>query len=55
MAHGKRYRSAVELHHDLRACRAQLATASASAGASAARPEGAGGLRALLRRMVRLG
>jgi serine/threonine-protein kinase len=46
-----RYRSAVELYSDLHACRTQLVAARGDAGASAAKPPRAGGLRALLRRM----
>lgn len=50
----QRYRSAVELRDDLRACRASLAAvpAGAAAGAAAGRPPRAGGLRALLRRIL---
>jgi hypothetical protein len=45
----QRYRSAVELHHELRRCRAMLATADA--GAPAATAPRRGRLNALLRRI----
>jgi len=50
-----RYRSAVELHDDLRACRARLAAASRAAGAAVAAPQTARGLRGLLRRIFKTG
>jgi len=51
----ERYRSAVELHRDLRACRAQLVAATAAAQSSAAAPQTAGGLRGLLSRIFKRG